>query len=540
MKRIIVVLLVFTSISAVWIGAAGQGEKNAKPGAAAAGKAAGGAVQAPEQYTLPLTKTPVTITFATQENPAGTKSYRDNLPAWAELEKRTGVKVDFQVVPAQNYAENMQVRLAAGMNLPDFLLLPPNPMSYANGKLIIPIKALIGRYAPNIAQLFRDRPEIPKGLIAPDGDIYFVTSILDARASVNYVGFMYRKDWAEKAGMGAPATMPDWYTMLKKFKGTDINGNGNPNDEIPWSANGTGFSALYPFAMAYGLIPNNDFQVSKDGKVTYAYTMPRLRDWLVEMAKWYKEGLIDPDFLNLIQDKWLAKVVSNVAGSATTSTMWAPQLNQRMAKDFPNAYWDVLYPPKGPYGDQILLRERPLSGENFAISRDCKNPALLMKWLDYMFVSEQGQILMGNYGIEGVTYTMADGKPRFTDMIAKDPRGTGQAQWEFGINGPFPRILMKQVIVERFYGFPQAKVAIDAAEKYYVQSFPDIIPTKEENDTIVNVMADINTYRTEMVTKFILGTEPLSGFDKFVATINGMDVGRVTAIKQTQYDRVSR
>jgi putative aldouronate transport system substrate-binding protein len=543
MKRYAVVLTVLLSISGLPLWASGQGEGAAKPAAPS-----GGAAVVAESYTLPLVKAPVTISFATQENPAGTRSYRDNLPAWAELEKRTGVKVDFQVVPATNYAENIQVRLAAGVNLPDFLLLPPNPMSYANAKLLVPMKGLIERYAPNIVRLFAERPEIKRGLIAPDGDIYFVTSILDARASVNYNAFLYRRDWAQKVGLGAPVTIADWYAMLRKFKEGDINGNRNDNDEWPWAGNGSGYSALNPFAMAYGLmLPNTDgkqdsdnYQVGKDGKVSYIYTMPRLKDWLTEMAKWYREGLIDPEFLTMTQDKWLAKVVSNVVGSACQFTMWAPQLNPRMAKDFPEAYWDTLYPPKGPYGDQNLLRERPLSGENFAISRDCKNVALVMKWVDYLFASEEGQILMGNYGIEGVSYSMVDGKPRFTDLIAKDPRGTGQAQWEFGMNGPFPRILMKQVIVERFYGHPQAKVAVDAAEKYYVHSFPNIIPTKEENDAIVNTMADINTYRSEMVTKFILGTEPLSSLDKFMSTINGMGIGEVTAIKQKQYDRVSR
>ena len=549
MRRMCLLLLASLLLPVSMVIAGGQ--KDSGPGVNTSEAESSSQADWPLEYSLPLADPPVTISFATTENDAGTVSFKDGLPAQVELEKRTGIKIDWQVVPGQSYNETIQIKLASGVGLPDFLNLPPNPIMYAESGSIIPLNRLIEQYAPNIVQLFKDRPAVRKALVAPDKEIYWIPAILDARAVVNYNSYIYRKDWAEKLGLDAPETIDEWYTMLKAFKENDVNGNGDKNDEWPLSAVGAGrggYFGLNPFAWAYGLMLSNsdgssdsdNYQADETGKVAYIYTMPRVKDWLTEMNKWYEEGLIDPDFLTLTQDRWMAKIVSNTLGSTCAFSMWTPQLTSRTQDEFPGTYWDTMYPPKGPFGDQNLLRERPVASGGWAITRDSKNPELVMKWVDYMFASEEGKMLVGNYGIEGVTYELVDGKPRFLPVISEDPRGTGAPQWEHGINGPWPRILMRTIIEERFFYHPQSPTAIDAAEKYYVQSFPNIIPTKDENDTIINVMADINTYRTEMITKFILGTESLENFDKYVKTINGMGIEQVTAIKQAQYDRVSK
>ena len=41
-----------------------------------------------------------------------------------------------------------------------------------------------------------------------------------------------------------------------------------------------------------------------------------------------------------------------------------------------------------------------------------------------------------------------------------------------------------------------------------------------------------------MLTKFMLGQEPLSNFDKFVETLNSMGVDEVLGAYKSAYDRV--
>lgn len=501
----------------------------------------------PEIYQLPLVSEPTTLTVATIENPSGTVSMNDELPILMELEARTGVAVEYEAYDSASYNETMQTRLAVGQDLPDIVRLPPNPMIYANSGVIQPITHLIYEHAPNIVQLFKERPEIRQSLTAPDGQIYFISDIVDARSLVNYYGFLMRRDWLDRVGLDKPDTIADWYEALSAFKNQDANGNGDPNDEIPLSGDGAvepGPHWLFPFAGAWGveLWYRDDrigegWAVGDDGAVRYEWTNPALRDYLVEMNKWYTEGLIDRDSFVQTGDKTDAKNFNNLVGASMEFTMWTPQWTRNMSQNFDGVFWDVVVPPAGPDGERVIVREPPLSGVNYAISRDAEDPELAIKWLDYIYANPEGQLLVGNYGMEGLTFDYVDGAPQLSELVSSDPEGAGVALWKYGINTALPKILMFEIIQERFYHFEQAQAALEGSE-HFVQAFPEVIPSKEETDLITEIMTDIDTYRREMVVKFITGSEPISSFERYVQTIQGMGIERIREIKQAQYDRV--
>ena len=65
----------------------------------------------------------------------------------------------------------------------------------------------------------------------------------------------------------------------------------------------------------------------------------------------------------------------------------------------------------------VLLPPSPLSAKNV------KAAVWLLDWL----YSEEGQICY-NFGIEGESYEMKDGKPVYTDLIMNNPDGMSVAQ----------------------------------------------------------------------------------------------------------------
>ena len=69
--------------------------------------------------------------------------------------------------------------------------------------------------------------------------------------------------------------------------------------------------------------------------------------------------------------------------------------------------------------------------------------------------------------------------------------------------------------------------------------FPDfaVTFTDEESEIIARYKTDVETYRDEMMFKFITGIEPLENFDKFVETINGMGLDELSVVYQNAYDR---
>ena len=64
-----------------------------------------------------------------------------------------------------------------------------------------------------------------------------------------------------------------------------------------------------------------------------------------------------------------------------------------------------------------------------------------------------------------------------------------------------------------------------------------IFNSTEENNAITNMQNSINTYASEMFFKFIMGEEPLSGFDAYREQLKSMGFDTVLQIKQQQVDR---
>jgi putative aldouronate transport system substrate-binding protein len=505
-----------------------------KPKDAAAGSSAGTATK---------------LVFATTENTDPNYSYKNKLPVWAELEKRTGMEIEFEVTPAGDFNSVMSVRMAAGVNLPDIVRLPAgNPLQYAVNGLIIPLNDLIAQYGPNITTLFEQRPDVRKTLTAPDGKIYAVAAIVDARSHINFPTFGVRKDWLEKLGLDEPVTINDWYNMLRAFKAQDLNGNGRA-DEIPLTEEGNAGSSvnanvssngLFRLATAWGLhlYLSEGWYTARD-TVVYDWIDPRLKDYLTEMHKWYAEGLIDPEFATHNTEQYTAKTIGNIAGADTsTMSMAFPQWNIRMQTSYPGARWETVDPPLGPNGDRFLIRETPIESVYFAITKDCKDPVAAFKWLDYMYASKEGQILMANFGIEGLTFDMVDGKPQLNDTILKYERGSGLGMEIQGMNTPsFPRVLMPEMIEQRFMIYPDEVAAAMKASQYYIPPFPVIMATDEETTQFVSIMIDIDTLRNEYIFDFITGRKNISQFDSYVNQVKAMGIDRAIAIKQAQYNR---
>lgn len=494
--------------------------------------------QIAEEYDLPIVDEPFTLVFATVDNPDVSNSYTKNLPVFEELEKRTGVQVEFEVTPGDQYNTTMQTRLAAASGLPDLIRLPDDPIRYAKGGLIVPIDELIGKYAPNIQNLFKERPEVKKALVAPDNKIYTLSAVVDARSMVNLNGIGIRKDWLDNLDLEEPDTIEEWFEVLKAFKEDDPNGNGE-NDEIPIIA--MDINGLYKFAWSYGLhlAISDGWYPDEDGNVTYEWIDSRMKDWLIEMNKWHEDGLLDPDMTSSQnRDKFTAKAIGDIGGvSVSDMTMQFPQWNEQMVDELPDVRWEGIVIPEGPNGDRMMEKEQPTENIHYAITRDCQDSEVVIRWLDYMFASEDGQILLGNFGIEGLSYVMEDGKPKLTDFILKHERGSGMAQNELGVNGNFPRILMEECIAQRFHQYEGEMAQSKKATEYYVPSFPRVLASKEETDLYTSIMSDIDTYKDEMVTKFITGLEPIENFAQYVESIEAMGIDEATSIKQDQYDR---
>ncbi len=147
-----------------------------------------------------------------------------------------------------------------------------------------------------------------------EGNIYVMPFLLGDEMLSSVNGPALRKDWLDKLGLKVPTTIAEWETVLTAFRDKDPNGNGK-KDEIPYLAtikpeNETDLNHM--FVGAYGITA--DFY-QDGGKVQYGPIQPQFKEYITQMARWYKEGLLDKDYATTDGKLKDAKVTNNQLGA---------------------------------------------------------------------------------------------------------------------------------------------------------------------------------------------------------------------------------
>ncbi|GIO97255.1 sugar ABC transporter permease [Paenibacillus lautus] len=529
-------LAIFMLIVAMIAGCSGKGSGAVEPagekGKEGTGVAAGGETGYPGQLTYWV---------SLNGNASATMQDMNGIAAYQELEKTTGTKVKFQHPPAGQEADAFNIMVSSG-NLPDVVEygwanVSGGPDKAISDGSIIRLNELIEEHAPNVSKLLNEHPEYKKLITTDGGNIYVFPFIRGDEYLLTFNGLIIRQDWLDQLQLSVPETIDEWYEVLKAFKTKDPNGNGQA-DEIPLLLDMDMTAINHAFVGAWG-ITTGFYQV--DGKVKYGPIQPEFKSYLETMSKWYAEGLIDQDYAATDATLKDAKVTNNQVG-AFSGYMGSSlgRYSELMLKSNPNV--DLVGAPNVVLkkGDTPILgqKDSPFNGFGAAITKANKFPAETVKWLDYKY-GEEGHMLF-NFGVEGVSYDMKDGYPTYTDEVMKNPDGLSitQALSKYNLasySGPF---VQDRRYIEQYSALPQQKAAIETWMKAENDRLmPIISPTAEESTRYASIMNDINTYYEEMVNKFIMGVEPISGFDQFVQTVQGMGIEEALQIQQAALDR---
>lgn len=536
-KRILSSTMIFLLLVAVIAGCSGKSAGNPEPAKGTEGTDTAGSAE---------TKYPSILTYwvSLNGNASATMQNMNGIGAYQELEKVTGTKVEFQHPPAGQEADAFNIMVSSG-NLPDVIEygwsnVTGGPDKAIADGTIIRLNELIEEHAPNLTKFLNENPEYKKLITTDDGNIYVFPFLRGDEALLTFNGLIIRKDWLDTLNLQVPATIDEWYEVLKAIKTGDPNGNGKA-DEIPLLIDINMTSINQAFVGAWG-ITQGFYQM--DGQVKYGPIQPEFKSYLETMNKWYSEGLIDQDYTATDATLKDAKVTNNQLGAFSGYTGSSlGRYTELMVKSNPDVEMAgapnvVLKKGDTPMIGQI---ESPFNGFGAAITKSNKFPAETVKWLDYKY-GEEGHLLF-NFGVEGVSYEMKDGYPTYTDEVMKNPDGLSitQAMAKYALSsysGPF---VQDRRYIEQYMVLPQQKEAI----KTWMNAkndrwMPIISPTAEESTRYASVMNDVKTYYDEMINKFIMGVEPISGFDKFVETIQGMGIEEAIRIQQAGLDRFNK
>src|SRR5512136_1787770 len=199
----------------------------------------------PEALTLPIVKQPLTVTYWVElnANAAATMKTYGEILCYQELEKRTGIHIEFQHPPVGQALDQFNLMIAS-QKYPDVIefgfggeagsssTAPGGPGRYLQDGVILKLNDLIDKYAPNFKKLMTEHPDWRKQIVTDNGEIYGFPFIRGDPYLLVYQGPIIRGDWLANLKLSVPTTLDDWHTMLVAFKQKDPNGNGKA-DEVP-------------------------------------------------------------------------------------------------------------------------------------------------------------------------------------------------------------------------------------------------------------------------------------------------------------------
>jgi len=457
------------------------------------------------------------------------RSYAEN-EVYQEMEKRTGIQMEYIHPASGQEAEQFNIMIASG-EIPDTI----QGANYYKGGIqkgvddgvFLDLTPYAQKYAPDYYKLVYSTPNIKRQCVF-DGEKILAFFRIKTEKEVPFERILTRRDWLAEAGMQEPGTIADWEAYLKYIRE-------NKEGVAPYVLRKSG---IEPVSLAaYNIMAG--FYL-KDGKqVAYGQTQPEFREYLTLMNRWYNAGYISKDFLSLKEAKVLAEFIGGRTAVIEDAVSKA-FVNVRAGSDIDLV--STPYPRLNP-GDKLhcYVSEWENSGSDTVVSAATEYKTEAIRWLNYAYTRE-GSMLF-NYGIEGKSYVMENGEPKFTDYMLKD------SKYPLGAKSHILKVHVAPKLCDSDMKcnpnvLAEGQKSIDIRMKWsddkdvdgqYV--LPPLRLTLEESKARSKIMADVDTYVSEMVLKFIIGEEPLSNFDNFVNRIKELNIDEAVQITQKAYER---
>jgi putative aldouronate transport system substrate-binding protein len=393
---------------------------------------------------------------------------------------------------------------------------------------LVPLDDLIKQHAPNLQKFLEKNDWVRKQTIAADGKLYVVPFVADGEASS---GLFIRQDWLDKLKLPVPKTVDEYYKTLTAFRDQDPNGNGK-KDEVPYfSRDKVGALKL---AQLFGA---RTLWYEQDGAVRYGKFEPEYKTAITNIAKWYKEGLIDKEIFTRGAKAREVLLGDNTGGSTHDWIGSTASYNDTVKASVPGIQLLPILPPADVNGKIKEENSRPLLGAvGWGISATNKHQIESIKYFDFWF-TEEGRRL-NNFGLEGTHYTMKDGKPIFKDEVLKNTKAVlaqlkeAGAQMEIGFQQDFT--------YEEQWMNPIGKAGVREYldKKVLLPLFPNLSFTESEQKVITQKWTAIQTFIAEKEQKWIMGAEEVEpNFDGYLKSLKDMGMDEIVKIYNDAYQR---
>lgn len=461
--------------------------------------------------------------------------FDDEWPIFKEAERLTNVSLKGTASESISDSSQAFSTMIAGGKLADIIhySMPAELLKIGAQGALIPLEDLIKKHAPNIEKFFNDYPEARMSATAADGHIYFIPGTMggEPNQTLPSVGYFIRQDWLDILGLDEPKTVDDYYNVLKAFKERDPNGNGRA-DEIPYFNRQKNIDYLLQLFCSY-----NDFYVDSQGDIQYGKAMPEYKEAIKNLAKWYSEGLIDPEIYSRGEQARDIFIGNNTGGSTQDWFASTSALNDKYSDKVPGLNFVAIPPPANTKGEIKQQFSRGfLHSCGWGISKTNKNPVETIKYMDF-WMTDKGTILQA-FGVEGIHHDLVDGKPVYKEEVANSPESVpgymrNQGCVEIGKKGS----LIADLSGMNEIGRNGIMMYLDNG--YSMPMLPTLNYLPEEEKKINAVMTNLLTYVSERQQRWVIGVDAMSddSWSDYIVNLKNMGLDEVLEAKNIAYKR---
>lgn len=480
----------------------------------------------------------------------------NNMEFFKALEAATNVHIDFECFPASSYNDQKNLMLTTG-DYPDgyfgYNTLAMSDLNeYGPMGVFIPVDDLIDQYCPNYKKNVLETYPTMDGMTTAlsDGKKYSWGTVNESPVR-DYPDNLYiNKQWLDNLNLEVPTTMEEYYDVLKAFKEQDANGNGDPNDEIPYTflainhINGYGgFFGAYGHAEAFNNAgaPLNHFVV-EDGKVIYEPITEEWKTAVKELGKFVQDGLWDQEGFVQDGDMYTGKLNSDpaIVGSAYC---WGSSFG-----DANNDQYIPLAPLKATAtSDPARVHKRQnhvsFQGTGFSITNKCEHPEILAQWVDLFY--DEAITILSYRGPQRVTEIDANGVFYYDETPTADGANFDTITKNESPYDGAPMCMTNDIFINKIHSETITNQKADVIAEYYINqpasvTLPNMQYTDEESQLVSDYGTAIQNYVESCLADWMLGNKDIDAdWDGYLAQLEALKLQDFIGVMQAAYDRTT-
>ncbi len=518
-----------------------------------------------EPGQLPVTDEVVEYTICAPDVTYVNDLNENTLTPW--IQEKTNVKINFEEIPDTEWDTKVNLLIASD-ELPDAFIYggfsAAELADYGSQGVFLALNDIIEEHGHYVKQVFDQQEALPGAYTALDGNIYTLPDINECYHCFYSMRAWINQQWLTNLGLEYPNTVDEFVNVLRAFKEQDANGNGDPNDEIPFSGNATSWnSTIYPFLLNSFLhYDTSNLSVKEDGTVIFTPIQPEFKEGLQWIASLIDEGLIEKEALTQTEEQLKTKGsnLDTALLGGFTSAVWWSGVGADNGEGSRCREYSGLSPLEGPNG----VRISPWAGTGFnmgnsVITTACEDPVPLFKMLDYMLSDEA--TLRSQIGELGVDYNEPtegapgiNGKPALYAKIptSSSTGGTTGDESTTAMQNVFPSNRTSDFRLGEQADYSDPETQWQQEPRLYNESATYFAPyadehmmypgavnlTAEESEKINFMKTQINDYVKENIVLFLAGEKSFdTDWDSFIAEFDNLNLNEYMELRQMAYTR---